>query len=166
MEVLTEIITEALFELLLLGFGLAVSGVTGFFKARSQKAIKEGHQLELDMIQKIAAEAVKYAEQKFAQLDGAGRFHKAIDKAQAVIGEQGFVVSDSQIEMFIESAVKVMKDENKFLTPQSGLIDMNDESTFRDLGQPIGKANTTVGVGKYHTYDHNVEGAPKGYTAK
>ena len=60
--------------------------------------------------EKVVQTVVKAVQQLYADLDGEERLQKAIENISEMLEEKGIAITELEIRMLIESAVKEMKD--------------------------------------------------------
>lgn len=125
MEEITNAVINGLIQIALLLIGLSFSGITEWLKAKRNESINRGQKEEVILIEKLVSSAVDYAQQKFKEYNGSEKFAIALDKIQEELFERGIVLTDHQVEMFIESAVKTMNDNNA-LKENNVLIETNN----------------------------------------
>lgn len=106
---------EAITQLIIVLIAIAVSGVTSWLKAKKQESINRGQKEEVLLIERIVFNAVEYAQQKFKESNGSVKFDAALDKIQSELSRYGINITDNQLEMFMESAVKSMKENNALI---------------------------------------------------
>lgn len=68
-------------------------------------------QQTLEAKQEIALLAVRFAEQAFKDLHGQEKYDKAAEWLSARVQENGFDISDEEIQGLIEAALRKLKDE-------------------------------------------------------
>lgn len=108
MNEITNIIVSSALSVLAIAFGLGV-------RAIKQYLLKEGGQKALDIAEILARNAVQATEQVADKLDVHGE--QKLEKARHVVisglEQQGIHLTNSQIDNFIEAAVKQMNDNWK-----------------------------------------------------
>ena len=62
-----------------------------------------------EVAKQVIEDTVKYVQQVFKDLDGKDKLEKAVEKASDVLAEKGIAVSETEINMLIESAVYGIK---------------------------------------------------------
>ena len=62
-----------------------------------------------EVAKQVIEDTVKYVQQVFRDLDGKDKLEKAVEKASDVLAEKGIAVSETEINMLIESAVYGIK---------------------------------------------------------
>lgn len=120
MEQIMDFLTPAIINL----FGAVVTVAFGFL---SYKITKWGNEFVNTKSILMTAEekkavintTVEYVEQVFKDLHGADKLNKAKEKALSILAEEGINISDEQLEILIEAAVKGMN---------GGKIEVNKEA--------------------------------------
>lgn len=70
---------------------------------------KYDEQINTDLKKTIVKETVQYVQQVYATLDGPERLQKALAQASTILSEKGITISDTELNMLIESAVYGLK---------------------------------------------------------
>lgn len=106
MEILNIILPE-LMKLLGVLIGLLIYVVTSKIKETFKK------QLENDIIKNIVDHTVKYVEQVFKDIHGKEKLDKAKEVVYKLLNEKGIQMSDSELEILIESAVNTLNEKKE-----------------------------------------------------
>ena len=70
---------------------------------------KYDEQINTDLKKTIVKETVQYVQQVYATLDGPERLQKALAQASIILSEKGITISDTELNMLIESTVYGLK---------------------------------------------------------
>ena len=114
MDELTAVIVDAVLKLAIVLIGLLVSGATTWLKEKALETKTKTSNETYTMLENLARNAVKATEQMFQDLNGQDKLMTAIQFGQRELSENGYVITDDQLKVFIESAVKEMNDKNVF----------------------------------------------------
>lgn len=114
MNELTAVIVDAVLKLAIVVIGLLVSGATTWLKEKALETKTKTSNETYTMLENLARNAVKATEQMFQDLNGQDKLLAAIQFGQRELSENGYVITDDQLQVFIESAVKEMNDKNVF----------------------------------------------------
>lgn len=114
MDELTAVIVDAVLKLAIVVIGLIVSGATTWLKEKALETKTKTSNETYTMLENLARNAVKATEQMFQDFKGQDKLMAAIQFGQRELAENGYVISDEQLQVFIEAAVKEMNDKNVF----------------------------------------------------
>ena len=114
MDELTAVIVDAVLKLAIVVIGLIVSGATTWLKEKALETKTKTSNETYTMLENLARNAVKATEQMFQDFKGQDKLMAAIQFGQRELAENGYVISDEQLKVFIEAAVKEMNDKNVF----------------------------------------------------
>lgn len=114
MDELTAVIVDAVLKLAIVVIGLIVSGATTWLKEKALETKTKTSNETYTMLENLARNAVKATEQMFQDFKGQDKLMAAIQFGQRELAENGYVISDDQLQVFIEAAVKEMNDKNVF----------------------------------------------------
>lgn len=114
MNELTAVIVDGVMKLAIVVIGLMVSGATTWLREKALETKTKTSNETYTMLENLARNAVKATEQMFQDLNGQDKLMTAIQFGQRELSENGYVITDDQLEVFIESAVKEMNDKNVF----------------------------------------------------
>ncbi len=105
MDQLTEVILQSVFSVLAIVIGLAFSGLKSWLMAKTGE-------VGVRTVEILATQAVQAVEQigQDGHIRGKEKFEAAKSFLVAALEEKGINVSNSQLKMFIESAVKSAND--------------------------------------------------------
>lgn len=84
---------------------IAVSVVTWVAYQFRKRILHDISATDYELLRKIAADAVIYAEQKFKDADGPAKLAEAMKAADAMIASYGIQVTVEQLEKIVEAAV-------------------------------------------------------------
>lgn len=112
MDELTAVIVDGVLKLVIVVIGLIVSGTTTWLREKALETKTKTSNETYTMLENLARNAVKATEQMFQDLNGQDKLMAAIQFGQRELSENGYVITDEQLKMFVESAVKEMKDKN------------------------------------------------------
>lgn len=101
-EILTTYLVPAVFTL--------VSGFFAWLGNKVKKLIET--RIKNEEIKEIVENVVKYTEQKSKELTSSEKFDLALSKASEWLNEKGIKVSDTELEILIESAVNSFYGKN------------------------------------------------------
>ena len=114
MDELTAVIVDGVMKLAIVVIGLMVSGATTWLREKALETKTKTSNETYTMLENLARNAVKATEQMFQDLNGQDKLLAAIQFGQRELSENGYVITDDQLQVFIESAVKEMNDKNVF----------------------------------------------------
>ena len=114
MDELTAVIVDGVMKLAIVVIGLIVSGATTWLREKALETKTKTSNETYTMLENLARNAVKATEQMFQDLNGQDKLLAAIQFGQRELLENGYVITDDQLQVFIESAVKEMNDKNVF----------------------------------------------------
>ena len=114
MDELTAVIVDGVMKLAIVVIGLMVSGATTWLREKALETKTKTSNETYTMLENLARNAVKATEQMFQDLNGQDKLLAAIQFGQRELLENGYVITDDQLQVFIESAVKEMNDKNVF----------------------------------------------------
>ena len=114
MDELTAVIVDGVMKLAIVVIGLIVSGATTWLREKALETKTKTSNETYTMLENLARNAVKATEQMFQDLNGQDKLLAAIQFGQRELLEKGYVITDDQLQVFIESAVKEMNDKNVF----------------------------------------------------
>lgn len=69
--------------------------------------------LQTDTAKTIVADVVKFVQQVYKDADGSEKLQKALAEASTVLNQKGISVSETELNMLIESAVYALKHGNE-----------------------------------------------------
>lgn len=95
---------------------MIITALAGFFAWLGNK-MKNAYdeKVNTDIKRKVAEDVVKFVEQVNADLDGAEKFELAKDKAVQWLNDKNIKVSETEIEVLIESFVKQLFNKDTVL---------------------------------------------------
>ena len=114
MNELTAVIVDGVMKLAIVVIGLMVSGATTWLREKALETKTKTSNETYTMLENLARNAVKATEQMFQDLNGQDKLMAAIQFGQRELSENGYIITDDQLQVFIESAVKEMNDKNVF----------------------------------------------------
>lgn len=114
MDELTAVIIDGVLKLAIVVIGLLVSGATTWLREKALETKTKTSNETYTMLENLARNAVKATEQMFQDFKGQDKLMAAIQFGQRELAENGYVISDEQLQVFIEAAVKEMNDKNVF----------------------------------------------------
>ena len=114
MDELTAVIVDGVMKLAIVVIGLMVSGATTWLREKALETKTKTSNETYTMLENLARNAVKATEQMFQDLNGQDKLLAAIQFGQRELLENGYVITDEQLQVFIEAAVKEMNDKNVF----------------------------------------------------
>ncbi len=100
-----ELIQNYLFEIL----ATVITAVASFIGLRIKDAYTK--YINTQTKKEIVKDTVNYIEQVYKDIHGAEKLNKAKEKALEWLNEKGIKISDIELEILIESAVKGLKGE-------------------------------------------------------
>ena len=112
MDELTAVIVDGVLKLAIVVIGLIVSGATTWLREKALETKTKTSNETYTMLENLARNAVKATEQMFQDLNGQDKLMAAIQFGQRELSENGYIITDDQLKVFIESAVKEMNDKN------------------------------------------------------
>lgn len=112
MDELTAVIVDGVMKLAIVVIGLIVSGATTWLREKALETKTKTSNETYTMLENLARNAVKATEQMFQDLNGQDKLMAAIQFGQRELSENGYIITDDQLKVFIESAVKEMNDKN------------------------------------------------------
>lgn len=112
MDELTAVIVDGVMKLAIVVIGLMVSGATTWLREKALETKTKTSNETYTMLENLARNAVKATEQMFQDFKGQDKLVAAIQFGQRELSENGYVITDDQLKVFIESAVKEMNDKN------------------------------------------------------
>jgi hypothetical protein len=143
--------SEAFATLIITSFAGFVTAMIGWVGIQFRKRIL--HDLsatDYALLRQIAADAVKYAEQKFKDANGSVKLNEALKAADAMIASYGISVTTGQLVKIIEAAVyaEIAKTDTVMTeSPDTSTVTITpgDNTTLPALtGDPPLDANWTV----------------------
>lgn len=106
MDALQEVIINGAISIITVLIGIGVTALKKWLDAkRVEIEIKQGKE-NLDIVDKVAKSTVNYVEQVFQDVNGTQKLMRALVAGQKTLSEQGVDISDEQLRIFIESAIK------------------------------------------------------------
>lgn len=112
MDELTAVIVDGVMKLAIVVIGLMVSGATTWLREKALETKTKTSNETYTMLENLARNAVKATEQMFQDFKGQDKLMAAIQFGQRELSENGYVITDEQLQVFIEAAVKEMNDKN------------------------------------------------------
>ncbi len=112
MDELTAVIVDGVMKLAIVVIGLMVSGATTWLREKALETKTKTSNETYTMLENLARNAVKATEQMFQDFKGQDKLVAAIQFGQRELSENGYVITDEQLLVFIEAAVKEMNDKN------------------------------------------------------
>lgn len=106
MDALQEVLINGAISIITVLIGIAVTSLKQWLDAKRLKIETEHGKERLEIIDKVAKTSVNYVEQVFKDAKGGAKLMRALEKAQKELAEQGVHITDEQLDMFIESAVR------------------------------------------------------------
>lgn len=89
-----------------------------------------------ETIKTVVKSVVEWAQQVYKDLNGAERLQKALTEASTILNEKGITISDTELNMLIESAVYGLKQGATTSTtvsiPASGIEETTTTITVKD----------------------------------
>lgn len=99
LQELWELIQPNILELI----GTILLGIVSFISAKIKSCYEK--KVKNEEIKSIVEDVVKYTEQKFNNLTSSEKFDKALIKASEWLNEKNIKVSETELEILIESTV-------------------------------------------------------------
>lgn len=115
MEAITDVLVDGIVQILVILIAIAVSGVTGWIKAKRDEALAKGKKAEVELVEKVAYNAVEYAEQTLNDKGGFVKMYNAMGAIIDELGQRGVNITEEQARMFLESAVHAMNENNQLI---------------------------------------------------
>lgn len=112
MDELTAVIVDGVLKLAIVVIGLLVSGASTWLREKALETKTKTSNETYTMLENLARNAVKATEQMFQDFKGQDKLMAAIQFGQRELSENGYVITDEQLQVFIEAAVKEMNDKN------------------------------------------------------
>lgn len=112
MDELTAVIVDGVLKLAIVVIGLLVSGASTWLREKALETKTKTSNETYTMLENLARNAVKATEQMFQDFKGQDKLMAAIQFGQRELAENGYVITDEQLQVFIEAAVKEMNDKN------------------------------------------------------
>lgn len=106
MEALQEALINGAISIITVLIGIAVASLKQWLDAKRLKIETEQGKDRLEIIDTVAKTTVNYVEQVFKDVKGGAKLMRALEVAQAELAKQGVHITDEQLNVFIESAVK------------------------------------------------------------
>ena len=106
MEALQEVIINGAISIITVLIGIGVTALKRWLDAKRLEIETKRGRETLDMVDKVAKSTVNYVEQVFTDFDGERKLMRALVAGQDALREQGVDISDQQLRVFIESAIK------------------------------------------------------------
>lgn len=100
-------ILNSCLDVILPAIASIVAAVLGVLATKIKKAYQE--KCDNETVKAIVDSAVRYVQQVYYSAEGQEKLAKATEKASTVLNEKGIKVSDTQLNMLIESAVYGVK---------------------------------------------------------
>lgn len=113
MEALQEVLINGAISIITVLIGIAVSSLKGWLDAKRLEIETKRGKEQLEVVDAVAKSTVNYVEQVFKDVNGSAKLMRALDASQKALADQGIVITDEQLRVFIESAVKQANDEWK-----------------------------------------------------
>lgn len=85
-----------------------VTAIAGYVAVKIKNKYEE--KANTDTKKQIVEDTVKYVQQVYETLDGTEKFQKAVSTATEWLNEKGLSISEAELAILIESAVKGFKD--------------------------------------------------------
>lgn len=86
-----------------------------------------------ETVRTVVENVVKWAQQTFEQTQGPEKLQAALEKASTILNEKGITVSDTELNMLIESAVYGLKNG----TTDAILVEGTVEETTKDTEKEV-----------------------------
>lgn len=99
-----DIVIQIITEILPVVLNIAVTAFAGFLSSKYSKIANN------ELKKSVVADTVEYIEQVYADIHGKDKLNAAMKKAARVLNEKGIKITDSELNMLIESSVKRMND--------------------------------------------------------
>lgn len=134
MEALQEVIVNGAISIITVLIGIGVTALKKWLDAkRVEIEIKQGKE-SLDIVDKVAKSTVNYVEQVFQDVNGTQKLMRALVAGQETLREQGIEISDAQLRIFIESAIKEANEKWK----ETGNLVIETRDMTEDTAPTIG----------------------------
>ena len=92
--------------------------------------------IKTDTAKTVVDDVVKFVQQVYKDLDGPEKLQKALTEASTILNEKGITISDTELDMLIESAVYGLKQGATTSTtvtiPQSGIEETTSTITVKE----------------------------------
>lgn len=106
MEALQEVIINSAISIITVLVGVAVTALKQWQNAKRAEIETKQSVEQLHIIDSVTYTTVNYIEQVYKDVKGSEKIMRALTSAQKELQEQGVNISDEQLRVFIESAVK------------------------------------------------------------
>lgn len=106
MEALQEVLINGAISIITVLIGIAVSSLKGWLDAKRLEIETKRGKEQLEIVDAVAKTTVNYVEQVFSDVKGGAKLMRALSVAQNELAKQGINITDDQLGVFIESAVK------------------------------------------------------------
>ena len=113
MEELQMVVINGAISIFTVAFGVAVAAFKNWLDSKRLAIETERGKEQLQIVDAVAKSTVNYVEQVFKDVNGSAKLMRALDAGQKALGDQGIVITDEQLRVFIESAVKQANDKWK-----------------------------------------------------
>ena len=113
MEALQEVIINGAISIITVLIGVAVTAFKQWMDAKRLEIETKRGKEQLDVVDKVAKSTVNYVEQVFSDVNGSAKLMRSLVAAQDELTKQGIEITDEQLRLFIESAVKEANDKWK-----------------------------------------------------
>lgn len=113
MEELQMVIINGAISILTVAFGVGVAAFKSWLDAKRLEIETKRGKEQLEVVDAVAKSTVNYVEQVFKDVNGSAKLMRALDASQKALADQGIVITDEQLRVFIESAVKQANDKWK-----------------------------------------------------
>lgn len=92
--------------------------------------------IKTDTAKTVVDDVVKFVQQVYKDLDGPEKLQKALTEASTILNEKGISISDTELDMLIESAVYGLKQgattSTTLTIPQSGIEEAATTITVKE----------------------------------
>ena len=86
-----------------------------------------------ETVRTVVENVVKWAQQTFEQTQGPEKLQAALEKASTILNEKGITVSDTELNMLIESAVYGLKNGTTDTLLVEGTVGETTEDTEKEV---------------------------------
>lgn len=102
----TELLNQVL-SILLPALATLIAAWFGMIGAKIKSKYEQS--INTEITKTVVNDTVKFVQQLYADLDGAEKFQKALERVVTILNEKGIPISEAEIKMLIESAVFGLK---------------------------------------------------------
>lgn len=85
-----------------------------------------------ETVKVVVEDVVKWAQQVYYDLEGPEKLQKALSEASTILNEKGITISESELNMLIESAVYGLKQGITEVTTVEQITDCDETNTTTD----------------------------------